>query len=830
VKKKFPNIAVVYGGVHATFLPEESFVDGRADFVLVGEAEISLPQLVGKLNVGDNNYSDIFGIVYKKEGKIVNTGPAKIIYNLEDVPLPDYDLIDFKDYNTTIHDLDESEPAVHIMTSRGCPGNCTYCASPALYGRRVRFRSPENIVAEIELLVNRYGVRKIHFHDDNFVLLPDRLKKMCELLIEKKLGVAWVALARVDTIVKHAEILGIMKKAGCNSLEIGVESSDASVLSELNKGTGMTDIKMANKLIKEAGIKPHYLMMCFTPGETVDTPYNSAKMLYELKYGDVDSEVLPVHSFETEEVMSHLMRVSPGCDLWKHRDEKGMNLATIWEDHYEERHNFIPFTMLNDVPMRTGLFDAPFKTLLDYKPLIDYYRMSVFYCSVSTAFKFTRGPEPFLHFLNSVYVYVDGKRSVKEIYEAFHEDDFFITIEDVVVAISYLSIIRLIKSKRKEHWSQNLYVFDSNKQQYLDFFDTKNNNPSILPTLVEIDITNKCNLNCIMCGYKEDGIRLQQDLLDTNTMKDILGQLSELKIPYVVFKGGEPTLRKDLFEIVRFCDEIGIVGGIITNGYDLNKELYDFIIKKDWKVHVSLDGSTSEIHNKIRCNSNSYTNAIKTISYLVERRDFYNKGYVIVNNIVQYINRNDMYDFTRLCKKLRVDQLDFSLNEKQVPLDYAKEIYESLKLLREDFNKNKFDDVKEYFGSLLSWFDAISRGIVSVESIQCGEMVRELFKENPANCYSFNTPCIDNQGNLFPCCMYYHLHKSKKDEFKLGNLLKTKFSEIVMSNNYIDFYKNYRCNRIDAICNMCENYFDFKKTDSDMESYNNNLISGKNGN
>lgn len=284
LKKSNPNIRLIYGGVHPTLLPDESFQVGLADYVVIGEGEKTTYELIKKIN-NHQSIKNIKGICYRYNNKVIKTNKCDFLTNLDILPFPDYSLVDLEKYNSNIHIKKYHGRTIHMFTSRGCTESCYYCCSPTLFKRHVRFRSVKNVVKEIEQVINRYSVKNIHFHDDNFLIKPKRVIELCNLIKKKKLSFKWICLARADVISQNPEILPIMKDAGCVGIEFGVEAGDDYVLGELNKNENLNHIYLANKYIKQNDIYPMYLIISYSLGENIDSSYKTAKLYYELKIG-----------------------------------------------------------------------------------------------------------------------------------------------------------------------------------------------------------------------------------------------------------------------------------------------------------------------------------------------------------------------------------------------------------------------------------------------------------------------------------------------------------------------------------------------------------------
>ncbi|MBU1006941.1 MAG: B12-binding domain-containing radical SAM protein, partial [Candidatus Omnitrophica bacterium] len=271
VVKEVTNAVVVLGGVHASALPREILSNfSQFDFLVIGEGEETITELAKSLETGSADIKNIKGIAYKKEGTVIITEPRPFMSpeKMEKLPFPARDLVNLKLYRPQVH-LNRGKLAATMLTSRGCPAKCTFCASYLTTGYAFRWRSPESVVNEIETLVREYGVEHIVFVDDTFTFLKDRAIKICDLILRKGLKIDWYCFARVDKVSE--ELLTVMKKAGCFSLLFGIESGDEKVLKNIKKGITPDQAKQALAIANKMGFKTLAGFMFGNPGETHET-------------------------------------------------------------------------------------------------------------------------------------------------------------------------------------------------------------------------------------------------------------------------------------------------------------------------------------------------------------------------------------------------------------------------------------------------------------------------------------------------------------------------------------------------------------------------------
>lgn len=249
------------------------------DFVLFGEADYTVLELCNFINSGRTDYEKIHGLAYRKVDKVFVNGARPFINDLDKLPSPVWDLVDMTKYHVSDF-MWRGKGAVPLITSRGCPGQCIFCATSQVNGRKFRAQSAERIVSDIEYLVKTYGVKYIVFVDDVFTIDKKRVQKFCELMIEKKFNIRWFCLARVNSV--DIGLLNLMKKAGCNWIEYGVESGDTTVLRTIKKGITIEQAKTAFLMTHDAGIKTFGTFMFGHPGETKESVERTIQFAIEL--------------------------------------------------------------------------------------------------------------------------------------------------------------------------------------------------------------------------------------------------------------------------------------------------------------------------------------------------------------------------------------------------------------------------------------------------------------------------------------------------------------------------------------------------------------------
>jgi anaerobic magnesium-protoporphyrin IX monomethyl ester cyclase len=254
VKRVDGGICVCLGGPHVAAFPQEAISISSVDFVVPGEGEVAFAELVKGIEQ-NNDLTEVRGILFKQADKIIQTGKREGIKELDSLPFPDRLKLDYKKYYSI---LGRRNIMTTMVSSRGCPYQCIFCSTPK--GSYLK-RSPENVVDEIEGCLN-LGIKEVHFVDDTFNIDPERVVKICEEIIKRKLKIKWSFRGRVDKITKP--LLTSLKKAGCYRIHLGVETSSEEGLERLKKGLSVEQIKQAFKRTRDIGINTvaYFLIGC----------------------------------------------------------------------------------------------------------------------------------------------------------------------------------------------------------------------------------------------------------------------------------------------------------------------------------------------------------------------------------------------------------------------------------------------------------------------------------------------------------------------------------------------------------------------------------------
>lgn len=242
---------VVMGGPHPQFMADEIFASGYVDYIVRGEGELVFTDLLAVLERGENAAA-VKGLIIRDGHHRIETPDADTI-DVETLPFPARHLVDLSRYRASV----SGRPITPLVTSRGCPSACHFCSSSAFFGRRWRFRSAGSVLAELEEIYHRYGFRAVCFMDDNFTLEPRRVGQIAEGITERGLDLKWWNFSRVDTIVKHPEMVAAMAAAGSTTVYLGIESGSDDTLNSLGKNSSAGDVVKAVEILRQHGIESY---------------------------------------------------------------------------------------------------------------------------------------------------------------------------------------------------------------------------------------------------------------------------------------------------------------------------------------------------------------------------------------------------------------------------------------------------------------------------------------------------------------------------------------------------------------------------------------------
>ncbi len=303
VKKVTPQATVVFGGVGATFLWKHFLTHfPEIDYVVCGEAEYSFLELIRWLEKAPSSRpTHIRGLAFRKAGNVVKTNDRPPITDLDSLPMP-------ADYFTF----------QHISLTRGCPSACTFCGSPALWKRRVRFHSADYFIGQLVRL-RKKGVTFFFVSDDTFTLKRDLVIDICRRMIDTGLDITWAAISRVDCV--DEEMLGWMRKAGCTQISYGVESGSQAIRDGFQKRISDADIHRAFDLTIRTGIMARAYFIYGAPGESDQTIAESLALLRRIR---------PLAA------IFYILDLFPGTQLYEDYKQRTGVTDDIWLERIED--------------------------------------------------------------------------------------------------------------------------------------------------------------------------------------------------------------------------------------------------------------------------------------------------------------------------------------------------------------------------------------------------------------------------------------------------------------------------------------------------------------
>ena len=282
IKKEKPSCITVLGGPHASVFYDWALESGNIDFVVIGEGEETFPELLLALENGEP-VERVKGLAFRKNGRVHLTEPRPFIEDLDSIPLPAWDLIDFEKYalQPSMNGYCHSPPWALIFTSRACPFKCAYCHN--IFGKKVRKRSVENVMAEIELLVNQFGVRELHIVDDIFNIDLPRAKRICDEIINRgiKVKIAFPNGLRADMMDR--ELIKKLKQAGCYCATYAIETASPRLQKLIHKNLNLEKAKQVIEWTYEEGIIPQGFFMLGFPTETKEEMESTIRWAVESK-------------------------------------------------------------------------------------------------------------------------------------------------------------------------------------------------------------------------------------------------------------------------------------------------------------------------------------------------------------------------------------------------------------------------------------------------------------------------------------------------------------------------------------------------------------------
>ncbi len=275
VKQINKQTVVIMGGPHPSMVGVDLLNYPEIDISVIGEGEITITELLNAIE-DQNKLDDIQGIIYRRNGQVIKNPQRELITNLDSLCFPhEYAPEILKDYNKYPITAFKS-----IFTIRGCPYNCFFCGSRNIWSRKVRFRSPENVVKEIKSL-QKIGLKFIHFEDDTFGVNTKHINDLCNALKQHCPGLKWRCEIPIQLV--NEQNISLMKSAGCSTIQVGIESGNNEILSIIRKNIKIEEALDACKLINKQGIELDVFFIVGFPQDTENTLRDTINVMKKIK-------------------------------------------------------------------------------------------------------------------------------------------------------------------------------------------------------------------------------------------------------------------------------------------------------------------------------------------------------------------------------------------------------------------------------------------------------------------------------------------------------------------------------------------------------------------
>lgn len=324
-----PNIKTLLCGLHPSALPEKTISEENIDFVCQGEGFYTLPLLIDALKSGADDFQ-IDGLWYKKDHGIVSNPRPPLMKNLDEVPIPAWDLLPMEKYRAhnwhCFDHIEERQPYAVLYTSLGCPFDCSFCCINALFGKHmIRYRSLDKVMEELDFLVNTYGIKNIKIIDEMFALNEKRIIAFCDMIIERNYDLNMWAYARVNTVSE--KMLSKMKQAGINWVAYGFESGSQRVISDVTKGYNMAQVEKVVDMTYNQGMHICANFIFGLPEDDFDSMNETLKLML-----DINAEWANIYS-----AMAY-----PGSRLYEMAIENEWPLPESWAGYSQYAYETLP--------------------------------------------------------------------------------------------------------------------------------------------------------------------------------------------------------------------------------------------------------------------------------------------------------------------------------------------------------------------------------------------------------------------------------------------------------------------------------------------------------
>ncbi len=280
IKKLNPMVKIILGGAQITLEKQETMKNKNIDFGIYGEGEFVFRDLLKELKKSEKNqnFKKINGLIWRNKSKLIINPKQELIKDLDKLPLPARHLFPMEKYHSSANL--RGKHTLNLMTSRGCPFNCAYCAGSLIFGKTHRYHGTDRVIEELLELRDKYHADSIQFFDETLTANRARVIELCNKMIEKKLNIEWSCFTRVNLV--DLELLKKMKAAGCYLIFFGYESGNQRLLNLIRKGITLEQSRKATKWCNEAGIETWGSFMIDLPTETKEESEETINFALEI--------------------------------------------------------------------------------------------------------------------------------------------------------------------------------------------------------------------------------------------------------------------------------------------------------------------------------------------------------------------------------------------------------------------------------------------------------------------------------------------------------------------------------------------------------------------
>lgn len=334
VKSAFDGVYTVLGGPHVTSNSDHALSFPAFDYGVIGEGEITFLELLNALSDA-SPVESIHGIAYRDDtGQVIRTPLREYISNLDVLPFPAYDLVkDIGMYAPPPSNY-KTLPVMNIITSRGCPNDCTFC-DRNIFGRKYRERSAHNVLEEIKYLHDNHGVKELAFVDDTFLINKDRVRELFDSIRQAGLFFPWTCMARINNVTY--DFLKYLKDNGCWNIAFGIESADEGVLKVIKKNILPERVKTVIDWCYDLGIETKGFFIVGHPTETLET---------------IDKTIEFATSLKLSAVVVTINTPIPGSPQYAEVHRYGSLDTTDWARFNYWRPVFVPFGLSQEILLK----------------------------------------------------------------------------------------------------------------------------------------------------------------------------------------------------------------------------------------------------------------------------------------------------------------------------------------------------------------------------------------------------------------------------------------------------------------------------------------------